>query len=75
MNPEMGLVSPYPVGLGSLFYSLVNFTTQGYFGSDIVQRAADGFGPLVEDMSVDHGSLDIFVPQQFLDGADVVAVL
>ena len=26
-------------------------------------------------MGVDHGGLDILVPEQFLDGADVVAIL
>ena len=25
-------------------------------------------------MGVDHGGADVFVPQQFLDGADVVAI-
>lgn len=26
-------------------------------------------------MSVDHGGFDVFVPEEFLDGADVVASL
>ena len=40
-----------------------------------IKRAADGFRAFVEHMSVDHGGLYIFVPKQFLDGADIVAIL
>jgi len=29
----------------------------------------------LKDVSVDHGGFDIFVPEEFLNGADVVAVL
>jgi hypothetical protein len=29
----------------------------------------------IEDVGVDHGGFDIFVAEEFLDGADVVAVL
>ena len=40
-----------------------------------VQRAAHGEAAPVEDVGVDHCSLDIFVAEQFLDGPDVIAVL
>jgi hypothetical protein len=29
----------------------------------------------IEDVGVDHGGFDVFVSEQFLDGADVVTVL
>ncbi len=35
-----------------------------------VQRTADSLAAAVEDVGVDHGGLDIFVAQEFLDGAD-----
>jgi hypothetical protein len=41
----------------------------------LVEGAADGEGPLAEDVGVDHGGADIGVAEEFLDGADVVAVL
>jgi len=34
----------------------------------------DGQGTTVEHMSVDHGCFDVFVTEQFLDCANVVAV-
>jgi hypothetical protein len=40
-----------------------------------VEGAADAGGAAVENVGVDHGGRDILVAQQFLDGADVVAVL
>ena len=39
-----------------------------------IQRAAHGQAAAIEDVSVDHGRLDVFVTQQFLDGADVVVI-
>ena len=41
----------------------------------VVERASDGEAAALEDMGVDHGGFDIFVAEQFLNGADVVAVL
>jgi len=41
----------------------------------LVQRAADGEAALVEDMGVDHSGFDVGVAEEFLDGANVVAVL
>jgi hypothetical protein len=38
----------------------------------LIQWAADGKPPAIEDVGVDHGSLHVFVPQQLLDGANVV---
>jgi hypothetical protein len=40
-----------------------------------IKRAANTKPALVEDMGVNHGGFDIFMTEQFLDGADVVAVL
>lgn len=40
-----------------------------------VQRAFDCHSAALEDVGVDHGGFDVFVPEEFLDGADVVAVL
>ena len=48
-----------------------------YAIASYIQGAAHGRrGPedtTVEDVGVDLGGLDVFVTQQFLDGADVVA--
>ena len=30
---------------------------------------------MLQNMSIDHGGLDIFVAEQFLHGADVIAIL
>jgi len=35
----------------------------------------DGEAAALEDMGVDHGGFDVFVAEEFLDGADVVIVL
>ena len=40
-----------------------------------VQGALYASAALIEYMGVDHGSLDTGVPQQLLEGADIVAVL
>ena len=37
-----------------------------------VSRRSNGAGTSVEDMSVDHGRLEIAVTEEFLDGPDVV---
>ena len=39
-----------------------------------VEGAFDDGATLVEDVGVDHGGCDVFVAEEFLDGADVVAV-
>jgi len=39
----------------------------------IVQGAANYFWAAVEDVGVDHGGTDVFVPQQLLNGADIVS--
>lgn len=39
-----------------------------------VKGAADAFTTPVEDVGVDHGRGDVFMAEQFLNGADVVAV-
>ena len=36
----------------------------------IVDGTADGQSAALEDMSIDHGGFDIFMPKQFLHGAD-----
>ncbi len=40
-----------------------------------VDWAAGAHGATVQDMGVDHGCLDVLVPQQFLDGANVMPAL
>ena len=40
-----------------------------------IEGTADTPGASVEDVGVDHRGADIFVAQQFLDCADVVAVI
>ncbi len=40
-----------------------------------IQRALDGKGAAFHHMGVDHGGADVFVAEQFLDCADVVAGL
>jgi hypothetical protein len=40
----------------------------------LIQWTADAFFTPIQDMGIDHGSRDVRVPEQFLDGADIVAV-
>src|SRR5690349_941894 len=42
-------------------------------GSLGVEGTLDGQSPAVQDVGVDHGGLDILVPEQLLDGSDIVA--
>ena len=37
-----------------------------------VCRTPDASSALVQDMGVDHGGVDVAVPQQFLDRPDIV---
>ena len=46
---------------------------QHAFSQD-VHGTANSRGAAVQDMSVDHGGLDVAVAEEFLDGADIVAV-
>jgi hypothetical protein len=39
-----------------------------------IQRAADAAAAAIQDVRVDHGRPDVAMAEQFLDGADVVAV-
>ena len=39
----------------------------------IIEGRADGEAAALEDMGVDHGGTHVFVAEQFLDGANVVA--
>ncbi len=41
----------------------------------LIQRAAHRPAAAVEDVGVDHRGADVFVTQEFLDGADIVAIL
>jgi hypothetical protein len=45
------------------------------FGLPAVGGAADGEAATVQDVSVDHGRRHVLVPQQLLNGPDVVPVL
>ena len=40
-----------------------------------IQRAFDRQSAALEDVGVDHGGTDIFMAEEFLNGADVVPVL
>ena len=40
-----------------------------------VEWTFDGHSAALEDMCVDHGGFNILMPEQFLDGADVVSIL
>ena len=42
---------------------------------DLVQRTAHGQSASIQHMRLHHGGLHIFVPEEFLDGPDVVALL
>ena len=42
---------------------------------DNIHRAFDVVSPFVDHMGVDHGGFEVFVAEEFLYGADVVAVL
>ena len=42
---------------------------------ETVERAADAAATAVEDVGVDHGGLDVFVAEELLYGADIVAAL
>jgi hypothetical protein len=39
-----------------------------------IQGATDGQAAALEDVGVDHSRFHVFVSEEFLDGADVVAV-
>ncbi len=43
--------------------------------SQSVNRAADAFSTAVQNVGIDHGGLDIFMPQELLNGAIIVACL
>jgi len=40
-----------------------------------VEGAADGQAASIEDVSVNHRRFHILMPEQFLHGADIVAIL
>ena len=39
----------------------------------LVEWAAHGFGPSIEDMGIDHGGLHVLMSEQFLHGPNIVA--
>lgn len=43
--------------------------------SRAIQGAADGSATTVEHVRVDHGGFDVLMPEQLLDGTDVVAIV
>ena len=49
-------------------------TPRGRCWSQAIGRAADAERPSIEDVQVHHRRRDVRVPEQFLHGADVVAV-
>jgi hypothetical protein len=40
-----------------------------------IQRAAHRPAAAFQDVGVDHGGADVFMPEEFLDGADIIAGL
>lgn len=40
-----------------------------------IERRFDGESAALKDVGVDHGGFDVFVSEEFLNGADVVSVL
>lgn len=40
-----------------------------------VEGAFDRQPAAIKDVSVDHGGLDVFVPEELLDGANIVSAL
>ena len=38
----------------------------------LIQRAADGEAAAIQNVRINHGGLDIFVAEEFLDGANIV---
>ena len=40
-----------------------------------IERAANGHGTAIEDVGVDHGGLDVFMAEQFLDCSNIVPIL
>ena len=44
-------------------------------GPERVQRADYAAGSFVEHVCVDHCGRNIFVPQEFLNGPDIIAIL
>jgi hypothetical protein len=50
------------------------FIQTGYIHSKGVKGAAHAFTPFVENVGVDHCRTDVLMPQQFLDGSNIVAV-
>lgn len=55
--------------IGGLFVCGVLFLL--YF-ADTGERAFDSAGAALKHMSIDHGGSDVFVSEQFLNGADIV---
>lgn len=40
-----------------------------------IERALNGEAAALDDMSVDHGCLRVFVVEEFLNGSDIITVL
>jgi hypothetical protein len=40
-----------------------------------IERAADGEAAFAQDVGIDHGGFDVLMPEKFLDGPDIVAIL
>ena len=39
-----------------------------------IERAAHALATALQHMRIDHGSADVLVPQEFLHGANVIAI-
>jgi hypothetical protein len=44
-------------------------------GDEVIQRAANGEAASIQDVGINHGRFDVFVPEQLLHGADIVTTL
>ena len=80
MASETGLTASGLPSVGSIRRIICRITTRckGELGGLLVGavcRAADTSTASIEDMGVDHCGLHVVVPQQFLHGPDVVALL
>ena len=47
-------------------------TSQFHSASLSIERATDGKAAAIKDMGIDHRRFDVFVAEEFLDGANIV---
>ena len=48
---------------------------ESWVGADLqIERTANTEGALIENVGIDHSGFEVFVPEEFLDGADIIAI-